>query len=106
MIANYRSMDVKPGSMGRPLPGVTAGIVERLEDGTVREITKPMAMGELALRPGWPSMMRGYLNEEERYRKCFVGRLVSDRRPRDARRRRLLTGSSAARTTSSRAPAI
>ena len=73
MISNYPSMDVKPGSMGRPLPGVTAGIIERLEDGTVREITKPMAMGELALRPGWPSMMRAYLNEEERYRKCFVG---------------------------------
>jgi acetyl-CoA synthetase len=73
MISNYLSMDVKPGSMGRPLPGVTAGIVEHLEDGGVREITKPMAMGELALRPGWPSMMRAYLNEEERYRKCFVG---------------------------------
>jgi acetyl-CoA synthetase len=73
MISNYPSMDVKPGSMGRPLPGVTAGIIERLDDGTVREITYPMAMGELALRPGWPSMMRGYLNEEERYRKCFVG---------------------------------
>ncbi len=73
MISNYPSMDVKPGSMGRPLPGVTAGIVERVEGGTVREVTKPMAMGELALRPGWPSMMRGYLNEEERYRKCFVG---------------------------------
>ena len=73
MISNYPSMDVKPGSMGRPLPGVIAGIIERLEDGTVREITKPMAMGELALRPGWPSMMRAYLNEEERYRKCFVG---------------------------------
>ncbi|MGB9117863.1 acetate--CoA ligase [Bradyrhizobium sp.] len=73
MISNYPSMDVKPGSMGRPLPGVTAGIIERLEGGTVREITKPMAMGELALRPGWPSMMRAYLNEEERYRKCFVG---------------------------------
>ena len=73
MISNYTSMDVKPGSMGRPLPGITAGIVERLEGGTVREITKPMAMGELALRPGWPSMMRTYLNEEERYRKCFVG---------------------------------
>jgi acetyl-CoA synthetase len=72
MISNYPSMDVKPGSMGRPLPGVTAGIVERLEGGTVREITEPMVMGELALRPGWPSMMRGYLNEEERYRKCFV----------------------------------
>jgi acetyl-CoA synthetase len=73
MISNYPSMDVKPGSMGRSLPGVTAGIIERLEDGTVREMTKSMAMGELALRPGWPSMMRAYLNEEERYRKCFVG---------------------------------
>ena len=73
MIANYLSMDVKPGSMGRPLPGVTAGVVERREDGTIQEITKPMGMGELALRPGWPSMMRSYLNEEERYRKCFAG---------------------------------
>jgi acetyl-CoA synthetase len=73
MISNYPSMDVKPGSMGRPLPGITAGVVERIEGGTVREITKPMTMGELALRPGWPSMMRAYLNEEERYRKCFVG---------------------------------
>jgi acetyl-CoA synthetase len=73
MISNYPSMDVKPGSMGRSLPGVIAGIIERLEDGTVREMTKSMAMGELALRPGWPSMMRAYLNEEERYRKCFVG---------------------------------
>jgi len=72
MIANYLSMDVKPGSMGRPLPGVTAGIVEHLEGGGVREITNPMAMGELALRPGWPSMMRAYLNEEARYKKCFV----------------------------------
>ena len=45
-----------------------------------------MAMGELALRPGWPSMMRGYLNEEERYRKCFVGGwyLTGDLAMRDA----------------------
>ena len=71
MITNFLSMDVKPGSMGRPLPGIEAGIVEHVEGG-VREITKPMAMGELALRPGWPSMMRGYLNEEARYKKCFV----------------------------------
>ena len=72
MIANYRSMDVKPGSMGRPVPGIHAGIVERLKGGKVREITEPMTIGELALRPGWPSMMRGYLGEEERYRKCFA----------------------------------
>ncbi|MDO8379301.1 acetate--CoA ligase [Phenylobacterium sp.] len=73
MIANFAAMDIKPGSMGRPLPGVTAGIVERLPDGLVREVDKPMALGELALRPGWPSIMRGYLHEEERFRKCFVG---------------------------------
>jgi acetyl-CoA synthetase len=73
MISNFLAMDVKPGSMGRPLPGTTAGIVERLADGAIREIAEPMVMGELALRPGWPSMMRGYLNENERYRKCFAG---------------------------------
>jgi acetyl-CoA synthetase len=79
-------MDLKPGSMGRPLPGVTAGIVERGEDGTVREVETPMAMGELALRPGWPSIMRGYLHEEERYRKCFAGGwyLTGDLAMRDA----------------------
>ncbi|MCR4283596.1 MAG: acetate--CoA ligase, partial [Bauldia sp.] len=70
MIANYAAMDVKPGSMGRPLPGIAASIVER-RDGGVREIDQPMVSGELALRPGWPSMMRAYLGEEERYRKCF-----------------------------------
>ncbi len=70
MIANYASMDVKPGSMGRPLPGIDAGIVEVTETGA-REMTEPRAMGELALRPGWPSMMRGYLHEEARYQKCF-----------------------------------
>ncbi|KAB2912617.1 MAG: acetate--CoA ligase [Hyphomicrobiaceae bacterium] len=73
MIANYPAMDVKPGSMGRPLPGVTAAVLEHTADGGIREIERPMAMGELALRPGWPSMMRAYLNEEERYRKCFAG---------------------------------
>jgi acetyl-CoA synthetase len=79
-------MDVKPGSMGRPLPGITAGIIERLEGGVVREITEAMAMGELALRPGWPSMMRTYLHEEERYRKCFAGGwyLTGDLAMRDA----------------------
>lgn len=72
MIANYAAMDVKPGSMGKPLPGIEAGIVEVKGD-DVTELTAPMAMGELALRPGWPSMMRGYLNEEARYKKCFKG---------------------------------
>jgi acetyl-CoA synthetase len=63
-------MTVKPGSMGQPLPGIEAGIVER-EDGSLRELP-PGEIGELALRPGWPSMMRAYLHEQPRYDKCFV----------------------------------
>jgi acetyl-CoA synthetase len=72
MIANYAAMDIKPGSMGRPLPGIEAGIVQRTEDGRIVELHEPGQLGELALRPGWPSMFRGYLEEEERYRKCFA----------------------------------
>ncbi len=73
MIANYASMDVRPGSMGRPLPGIEAGIVHLRKDGSVEMVDEPGVEGELALRPGWPSMFRGYLHEEERYRKCFAG---------------------------------
>jgi acetyl-CoA synthetase len=72
MIANVAGQDVKPGSMGKPLPGVTAAIVQRDPDGRVAAIGEPMKMGELALKPGWPSMFRAYLNEPARYAKCFV----------------------------------
>lgn len=87
MIANTAPMDIKPGSMGKPLPGVEAGIVSH-EDGEVR-VLPDGAIGELALRPGWPSMMRAYLGQPERYAKCFAG-VVSDRRSGDAGFRRLL----------------
>ncbi len=72
MIANYRWMDIRPGSMGRPLPGVEAAIVRRVGS-SVEVVTEPGGEGELALRRGWPSMFRGYLHDEERYAKCFVG---------------------------------
>jgi len=81
MIANYRSMDVRPGSMGRPLPGIEAAIARRDEDdkpvlaadGTLELVEDPGGQGELVLRPGWPSMFHGYLGDEERYRNCFAG---------------------------------
>ncbi|HOY33919.1 MAG TPA: acetate--CoA ligase [Piscinibacter sp.] len=86
MIANTPAMDIKPGSMGKPLPGVQAVIVRRLEGGGVQVIDTPGTEGELALRAGWPSMFRGYLGQEERYRKCFAGDLylTGDLARRDA----------------------
>ena len=72
MIANFPAMDIKPGSMGLPVPGIEAAIVERKPDGHMAVVDRPMVSGELALKPGWPSMFRGYLHEDERYRKCFA----------------------------------
>ncbi|WP_050930485.1 acetate--CoA ligase [Aestuariivita boseongensis] len=69
MIANCPRTMVKPGSMGKPMPGIEAGIVEH-HGARIRELGTG-EIGELALRPGWPSMMRGYLHEQARYDKCF-----------------------------------
>jgi acetyl-CoA synthetase len=71
MLANTPAMDVKPGSMGRPLPGIEAALVRKEKDRLVF-IEQAGVEGELALRAGWPSMFRGYLGQEERYRKCFA----------------------------------
>ncbi len=86
MIANFAATPVKPGSMGRPLPGITAAIVSRGREDRVSEVTAPDVDGELALRPGWPSMFRGYLGDEERYRACFADGwyLTGDLARRDA----------------------
>jgi acetyl-CoA synthetase len=71
MIGNTADMDIKPGAMGKPLPGIEAGIVAR--DGDTVTEQPDGSIGELALRPGWPSMMRAYLGQPERYAKCFAG---------------------------------
>ncbi len=85
LIANYAAMPVRPGSMGRPLPGITAGVVGRGADGRLIEAAEGEE-GELAIRPGWPSMFRGYLGDEERYRACFADGwyLTGDLARRDA----------------------
>jgi acetyl-CoA synthetase len=85
MIANFASMEIRPGSMGRPVPGVEAAVVRRTPRG-VEVVDAPGVEGELALRPGWPSMFRGYLHEEERYRRCFADGwyLTGDLARRDA----------------------
>ncbi|MBS0397370.1 MAG: AMP-binding protein, partial [Proteobacteria bacterium] len=84
MIANFAAMDVRPGSMGRPVPGIEAAIVQKRDDGV--ELLGADETGELALKPGWPSMFRGYLDQEARYRQCFSGGwyLTGDLARRDA----------------------
>ncbi|MBF4764644.1 acetate--CoA ligase [Nocardioides islandensis] len=79
MVSNHRGMEIRPGSMGRPVPGVDAAVLVQgadgraeVADGAVR-FAEPGETGELALRPGWPSMFRGYLDDPERTAKCFGG---------------------------------
>lgn len=72
MIANYLSMEVKPGSMGKPLPGVEIGIAE-VRDQILTFITEPNIQGHLVLKRGFPSLFRAYLHEADRFKKCFIG---------------------------------
>ncbi|MFC1665433.1 acetate--CoA ligase [Pseudomonadota bacterium] len=73
MIANYPGIPVKPGSMGKPLPGIKAEIVDHTSGNELALIDQPEHPGELALDCGWPSMFRSYLHDEDRYNQCFVG---------------------------------
>ena len=72
MIANTAGQEIRPGSMGRPLPGVEAAVGRRA-NGEVETIAEPDVEGELLLRTGWPSLFRTYVGQEERYRACFTG---------------------------------
>ena len=79
MIANVPGAELRPGSMGRPLPGIEAAILASdadgdllLQEGEPQVVDEPGAEGQLALRVGWPSMFRAYLGQEERYRRCFA----------------------------------
>jgi acetyl-CoA synthetase len=85
VIANYVSMKVKPGSMGKPLPGMEVAIAEVMDD-ELKIITGANKQGNLVLRKGWPSMFRTYLHEEDRYQKCFRGDwyITGDLAKRDA----------------------
>ena len=86
MLANFAATEIRPGSMGRPLPGIEAALVTRRADGGVTVVTTPGTRGELALRRGWPSMFRGYLHDDARYARCFAGDwyLSGDLATRDA----------------------
>ena len=70
MIANFPGMKIKPGSMGKPFPGITASVLDLKS----REpIADPGKVGLIAFRPGWPSMFRTYWKMTDTYRSKFVG---------------------------------
>jgi acetyl-CoA synthetase len=78
MISNFAACPIRPGSMGRAVPGIEAAVIARdaagervLQDGAVRLVDSPDVEGELVLRAGWPSMFRGYLHDDARYARCF-----------------------------------
>ncbi|WP_419865542.1 acetate--CoA ligase [Bhargavaea cecembensis] len=67
MIVNIGSMPIKPGSMGKPVPGIEAAIVD--DQG---KVLPPNSMGNLALKKGWPAMMRKIWNNQEKYDSYFL----------------------------------
>lgn len=64
VITNAPGMPVKPGSMGRPFPGITATVLDMQ---THLPVDRPGVVGLIALRPGWPSMLREYWNNRKAY---------------------------------------
>ncbi|WP_285491621.1 acetate--CoA ligase [Staphylococcus haemolyticus] len=68
MIVNYPAVDVKLGSMGKPLPGIEAAIID--DSGNA---LPPNRMGNLAIKKGWPSMMYSIWKNPEKYNSYFIG---------------------------------
>jgi acetyl-CoA synthetase len=68
MISNYPGMKVKPGSMGKPFPGITATILDMQ---TFEPVANPGIVGLIGFKPGWPAMMRTYWRNEATYKTKF-----------------------------------
>ncbi len=68
MLTNYPGMKIKPGSMGKPFPGIIATVLDTKTYEPINETGKP---GLIGFKPGWPAMMRTYWRNEETYQKKF-----------------------------------
>ena len=66
-IANYPSLDIRVGSMGKPFPGITAGIV----DDQGNELP-PLTEGNLALKKGFTSQMIKIWKRPKKYQSYFI----------------------------------
>jgi acyl-coenzyme A synthetase/AMP-(fatty) acid ligase len=66
-VLNYPAMAVKPGSMGRPLPGTATAVFD-----TANRPLAPGEAGRLMIRLPNPQMMLGYWNDAELTRAAMV----------------------------------
>jgi acetyl-CoA synthetase len=69
MITNFPGMKVKPGSMGKPFPGIEGVVLDPVTFEPIRDAGK---VGLIAFKPGWPAMMRAYWNNDSKYREKFI----------------------------------
>jgi acetyl-CoA synthetase len=62
MLTNFPGMKIKPGSMGKPFPGITAAVLDSKD---YQPITEPGKIGLISFKPDWPARMRGYWRNEK-----------------------------------------
>ncbi|MBP3038905.1 acetate--CoA ligase [Bacillaceae bacterium Marseille-Q3522] len=67
LICNYPCMTIRPGSMGKPIPGVQAAIIDNQGN-----VLPPNRMGNLAIKKGWPSMMYDIWKNRQKYESYFM----------------------------------
>lgn len=68
IISNFPGMKVKPGSMGKPFPGITATV---LDPQTYEPYKESGKIGLIACKPDWPALMRSYWNNPDKYGEKF-----------------------------------
>lgn len=66
MISNRPGLEIRPGSMGKPVAGIEPAILA--DDGTLLQDGE---QGNLCVKPGWASMFITYLNNDEVYKQKF-----------------------------------
>ena len=69
LVTNYPGIDVKPGSMGKPTPGLETTIVDTIDD----EPVQTGEIGEIAVPIGNPGIFDGYYEKPHLDERTFGG---------------------------------
>ncbi|KPV43353.1 acyl-CoA synthetase [Alicyclobacillus ferrooxydans] len=68
LAGTLQDMEVRPGSMGKPFPGMRVDIVD--DDGNV---LGPNEIGHIAVHKSFPALFKGYLSDPDRTARAFRG---------------------------------